>query len=375
MKKILHICNDDKFIALGKKIFDSVEGAENEFWIRPKQASFEYVDFPAENIYGEDLNQEKYIQQIYQADLLCIHFLHPDLYPLLNSGKIKIPVLWIGWGGDYYWLIDSCKNFDIFLPETAKLLKLPLQNSVIQVVIKKLKKLFRHNKFKTVNKITHFSPTFQEEYDLIKSTYTGFKPEYVEWNYGYITPELIQKYSSYYCTDDKILIGNSATPTNNHADIFLQLESVLKGKKIILPLNYGDKNYKLKVKTAAIQRFGSNVQILDSFMPVDDYDRILLQCRNVIVGSMRQQAVGTIITSMYMGANIFIFKDSINYKYFKGHGFHIFTVEELASKPELLDHKLSEDQINANREKINYLWSIDKNRKTIENLLSNIEKS
>ena len=128
------------------------------------------------------------------------------------------------------------------------------------------------------------------------------------------------------------------------------------------------------MKTAADKRFGSNVQILDSFMPVDDYDRILIQCRNVIVGSMRQQAVGTIITSMYMGANIFIFEDSINYKYFKDHGFHIFTVEELASKPELLDQKLSEEQINANREKINYLWSIDKNRKTIETLLSTLKK-
>lgn len=372
MKRILHICNDDKFIPQGKRIFDAVPNSQSTYWVRPKKEKLEHIEFPCENIFNLDLNQKKYINQINQFDLLCIHFLHQDLYPLLNSKKITVPILWIGWGGDYYWAIDTHKDFNLFKPRTKKMVKKSSDLSLLSFVTKKIKKIKCKSNFEAINNIDYISLTFKEEYDLIKSNYSSLSPKYISWNYGYITQDVINQYEKFFCLDNKVLIGNSATSTNNHLDIFYDLNSILKEHKMVLPLNYGNSSYKNDISTFAKNTWGDNVTVLDKFIPLEEFNKILIQCRNVIIGSMRQQAVGTIITSMYMGANIFMYKDSINYLFFKNHGFHIFSIEDLKKNSNLLNTKLNQKQILENRNKINYLWSIEKNKDAISKLLEEL---
>ena len=121
LKKILHICNDDKFITPGKIIFDSVPDTENEFWVHPNNGELQHCKFECENIYQKDLTQKEFTERINQFNLICIHFMSDKAYRLLLSGKVKIPVFWIGWGGDYYWLIESSPDFHLYRPETHKL--------------------------------------------------------------------------------------------------------------------------------------------------------------------------------------------------------------------------------------------------------------
>ncbi|MDO5656699.1 MAG: TDP-N-acetylfucosamine:lipid II N-acetylfucosaminyltransferase [Flavobacteriaceae bacterium] len=370
MKKVLHLCNDDKFIPLGKIIFDSLPEIENIFWVLPQKEEFQFIPFSAVNLANVNINSDETIAEINKFDLLCIHFLNPKWYPLLSSGKIKIPILWIGWGGDYYWMIDIHSNFDLFLPKTfKKAVKYP---AFLNPFVKKLKKLKHSNKFKTLHQIQYFSPTFEEEFHLIKSSFPEWKAVYTPWNYGYINDSLIEKYSQLKCHGNKILIGNSATPTNNHLDIFHRLGHILSNYSLVLPLNYGNDAYKKTVIDQAKSTF-PQVEILDQFFAVNDFDKILMQCQNLIIGSIRQQAVGTIITSMYMGANVFIFKDSMNYAFFKNHGFHLFSIEELEANPNLLNQRMNEQQLQQNRQKINELWSIKRNAEQISRLLKYID--
>ena len=372
MKKILHICNDNLFIAFGKKIFDSVINLENEYWINTSKKNFEYVKFDANQLTSEQISSPRFLQRINASDLLCIHFLNENLYDVLYSGKIKIPVLWIGWGGDYYWMIDTYPHFQILLPKTTAFIqKFPLPTWSTKL-IQKIKKFKHEEKFKIVNKIDYFSPAFEEDFSLIKKNYPGFKPTYIDWNYGYLNAETIAKYEKLRFHGKKVMIGNSATPTNNHLDIFDLCADILQNRELIIPLNYGSEDYAKTIAHSAKKLFGSQLEILEELLPAAEFDAKLMECQNLILGNIRQQAIGTMITAMYMGINIFVFEKSINYRYFKKQGFHLYTIEQLIQQPELLDSQLDEEKVQFNRQKINYLWSIEKNRDTIADLLDTL---
>lgn len=357
---------------LGKTIFDTTPACENTFWLNQYEGQNSYFSGEFEDISHQNLSSDTYINRINGYDLLCFHFLAHRYYPLLASGKIKIPILWIAWGGDYYWLIDSQKDFDLFLPRTFKY---TYQNNVpysFRFLLKYLKRFRYRNKLKALQQIDYFSPIFKEEFDLIQQNFPSFTAKFFEWNYGYIDDKVIAKFATYYCTDQKVMLGNSATPTNNHLDLFDLLQEVLKNRSVILPLSYGNKDYKEEVKESAKQMLSSELQILEDFQSTDDFFKTLMTCGNLILGSMRQQGVGTLISALYLGAKVFVFKNSINYAYFKNQGFNIFSIEELLQSPQLLDYTFSKVQIQLHREKIQSLWSIDSNRNAISQLLKQI---
>ena len=371
LKKLLHISNDDRFITIGKKIFENVANTQNDFWIFPNQKEFEFVKFNAENLFEVNINTQDYYQKINEYDLICIHFLNPKLFALLKSKQIKKPILWIGWGGDYYWMMDTYKDFNIILPHTSRLIqRIPFQK-YIQSLVKKLKKLKTSPKLESINQIQYFAPVFKSEYELIRKNFPHFKPQFVEWNYGYIDQEVTDFYSSLWRHGNKIMIGNSATPTNNHIDVMQDLKDVLAKEELIIPLSYGHPLYKNFIAKYARKNF-NKIEVLEKLIPEKEFDQIMLNCSNLIVGSIRQQAVATISKALYMGINVFLYEDSLNYKFFKENSFYIYSIEELKTNPHLLKTQLSKEQIIENRERINRFWSIDKNSQSIANLLESL---
>lgn len=373
MRRILHISNDDKYISLGKRIFDQVPAVENTYWIIPgTNHTIQNVSFAHENLALKNLNSSYYHDQINSYDLICIHFLNLEVYPVLRSKKITTPILWIGWGGDYYWLIDTCPDFNLLLPHTRKWVHHIFLGNKLTSFVKKLKKIKRSPKLQAVNQISYFAPIYSAEFQSIKKTYPNFKPQFLEWNYGYIDQDIIAYYTPLRRYGDVVMIGNSATPTNNHLDIFEDLSHVLQEAEIILPLNYGDTSYKKHISKVAKEKFGDRAMILNDFISTKDFDKELLKCRNLIIGSNRQQAVGTIITALYLGLNVFLYKNSFNYDFFKTMGFYVYSIEDLIAQPQLLQSQLQDEQILENREKINQCWSIEKNVNSITNLLQSI---
>ena len=356
---------------LGKTIFDAVPNVSNTFWINSKRNSFDFINFEAKNLFNEDLSQEKYHNLINQFDLVCFHFLDTKYYQLLKTKKIQIPTFWIGWGGDYYWLIDTLKDFEIYLPKTKKWAQNSAYN-LIDFLVKDLKKLKRKKNATILNQLDYFAPALSSEYDLIKSNYKKFKPELVHFNYGYLNNQVIQQLEKLHVAGEKILIGNSATPTNNHLDVLDDLKGILQEEKLIFPLNYGKDDYK-KMLMHFIHNNFEKAEILKEFVPNDDFNRILMQCQNVIMGNKRQQALATILLSLYMGANVFLYEKSVNYAFLKKEKFHLYTIEQLKKNSSLLKSKLTENQIIANREKINHLWSIQRNVDVLNQLISTLK--
>lgn len=372
MKRILHISNDDKFLCLGKTIFESVPSTKNEFWVIQDKEQIQHINFEHKVFYPLKEVSEDLFTTLNSYDLICIHFLNPQLYSILNSNKINTKILWIGWGGDYYWLINTHPEFNLYLPETTKFIHNSNWIVKLQPILKQLKKVKGRMKLPTINRVDYFAPVNKSEFDIILKNHANFRPQFVDWNYGYITQDIINYYASLKRSGNKVMIGNSSTPTNNHLDVFKELEHVLENESLILPLNYGNKTYAKNLKLTLSKQYNLNLEYKDDLMSLEDFNQLLLECKSLIIGSSRQQAVGTIITALYIGVNVFLFKESLNYKYLNSLGLNFLSIEEMKENPELINRELNLDQIEKNRKIINEIWSLERNANTIKELLHNI---
>ena len=92
-------------------------------------------------------------------------------------------------------------------------------------------------------------------------------------------------------------------------------------------------------------------------MPIDKYIQLISSCSVVIMNHTRQQALGNIITMMYMGATIFLKEENPIYMFFKKHNAVIFTIYDLEKNHDLLDYRLSVEEIEINKRILKQHWS------------------
>lgn len=368
MKRILHIVTDDKFGKFVHQEFSQPEDVINEYLFVSENVQPIFINFPYQHHWdGADTYLERLMKTINTFQIVVIHFLNKNALRIISKLNPEIKVVWIGWGGDYYWLIDTLPQFSLYGEKTAKYLN--VKNSYFT---KKLKKIKRINKVRALQRIDYFSPVLQSEYDMIKINYPNFRAKYIAWNYGNLQDNYIAGYEDFKITDKNLLIGNSATPTNNHLDVFGKLEignTINFFDKIFIPLSYGNKEYKKFIIDQAETRLGSTVNIISEFLPYEQYMEILQQCDNVIMGHIRQQAMGNIITLLYLGAKIYFQEESVVYKDLISKGYSVFTVANLTDE-NLVKNPLNSNIVAVHRELLNTEWGKKSNSLNTQNICS-----
>lgn len=381
MLKIAHIAPDEKFIDIAVEIFESAYPKQNTFFIT-SAAPWKLIK---DNTIYHSLNKKEWLQlflmkrdQLKSYDLIILHSLPTML--LVPMAFLKQRYVWLGWGYDYYE-----RAFDeALIPEKLILAKTALHTSVlldsantersslfklIQGVVKKIfnsKCLYRL----AMRNLVVFSPVLPKEFDLVKNRYgLGMNTKYYSWNYGFLEKHLIKNIELENVEfASAILLGNSATPTNNHIEALDIILSSHSERHIYIPLSYGNPRYAEVIKNYinCSNKLTSQCKVLDKFMPMHEYSSIINRCGYVIMNHVRQQALGNIIATMYRGAKIFLREESIIYGFFKDHGAVIYSVQELEKKPSLLDKHLAKEDIIKNRKVIEAIWSekimIDKTR-------------
>ena len=179
------------------------------------------------------------------------------------------------------------------------------------------------------------------EYAIIKKEF-NLNAEYLDYNYG------INNFNEFKKTTlgNSILVGNSATASNNHLDIFDIIQNT--NKKIIVPLSYGayDFNkYKSSIISEGKRVFEDNFYPIEHFMPLDDYRELTLSCNSVIMYHIRQQALANIFMSLYQGMRVFLNSKSPTYSFLKSEGIIIFDLKQ--------DYKLLGLELNEKEKQIN----------------------
>lgn len=356
-KKILHFADDEKFIQHAYEAFTEQNHVENHFAVFSSDDHLRHIHFPVETLSENFFDKSENIDFLQTYDAIVIHFLHTRYFKLLGNKSFTKKIFWIGWGGDYYWLIDTLPNFEIYKPLTQKLIHEVNQLPVLSSALRILKRLKRRKNAALLNRIDFFSPVLEVDYQLIKKNYRNFKPKFIRWNYGNLEDNFIKGIENKKVKGNKIIIGNSATATNNHVDIFSLISNFnYKSLEIIIPLNYGDKEYGRLVTDIAKKKF-PKVYILDDFLKYEDYQNILLSCGNVFMGHIRQQAMGNVITLLYLGAKLFFFSESVVFKYLLEKGFVVFTFDDLLKNPTFINQYLDIDTVEKQKFIANSLWS------------------
>lgn len=159
------------------------------------------------------------------------------------------------------------------------------------------------------------------EYGIVKPTVKHFR-------FSYYPIDYVKNYIEYTTKENHILLGNSATLTNNHLELFKILEDLdLRNFKIFAPLSYGNKIYADYIIDVGAKMFGQRFNPIIKFIPFEEYQRFLSSCAIVIMNHYRTQAAGNVLTSLYLGSKVYLSEKSTLYQYLKRIGCIVFSVE------------------------------------------------
>lgn len=330
MLKIIHICSDEKFIDSTIKQFDLINGVDSTFCAQTEAPSFKFIKSTTVLKFN-DANKMIDFANKGHFDFAILHSL---CYSPTFLNRLNIPVLWASWGfdiySDYYDLIQKPISLSLYKPLSNKFAEnhpKTIHDKII-VFLRKFGVLSKRQKeFNTlINKIPYISVVLEDEFEMIKKPYPHFKKFPFRYMGQVISKEDFQPAQ----ISNKILLGNSLNPTNNHLDILKILEKRTIKCEVYIPISYpaGYKVYKDALKKYASELKYVTVFFMEDFIPKEEYFRIIDQCGVAIFGHIRQQAVGNISRMLLKGKKVFLYKDSIIYKSFTSLNYKLFSLEE-----------------------------------------------
>lgn len=172
-----------------------------------------------------------------------------------------------------------------------------------------------------------------------------------------------------------ILIGNSATYENNHADAFDILRTVTlpPGSDLIAPLNYGDDAYAREITRLGGECFGTRFRPIRELLPFPRYADLLRSCSAAIFYHERQQGFGTVALALWNGLKVFLSKNSLLYTHLKKQGFLVLSVQDDLNAEELAT-PLPRDTVIAQRSLLAEHYSRAALRKRLRESVEEIER-
>lgn len=330
MKKIrvLHIVKDDKFIDGPLSHFED-DGRFENFVVMIVDSP----DYKCKFIKNQEkikflYNKRLVKEELQKDDYDAIFFYSLTDYRIFNYIPQKKIVIWWAWGYDIYGY-DRFLDISLYKPLTKQYIA--NKESIYGRIIN----FFKSNKIylllrdgyreKALKRIDYFQPVIHSEY-LLMQKIIGFRAqEFYYPNSRNFALQLNVKKNA----NGSIMIGNSATATNNHLDIWERINNFIPiESEVFIPINYGDMNYAMDIEDV-ISKSNQNVKFLKSFIPSVDYFRMLDSCSYAIYGVLRQQAMGNIFRCLSKGVKVFFYKESLPYKYFKDLGCDVFAIEEI----------------------------------------------
>lgn len=317
--KILHIAVWDKFIPpYIEFVQENFNKDEHIFFV------IRGVDYIGDFKEGDNVFEVRSLFQMLSCFISCqkviLHGMFSRklilflllLYPLLAK------VYWAMWGGDVYFDLSSSKGIKEKITRSLRLL-----------VLKKLK---------------NFITGIPGDYEYLRNRY-GVSGK-VFHCLGYLSNVIEEPFqASEVISQKRILVGNSATISNNHFKCFEMIKEIDPGDlEVISPLSYGDKEYGRDVAKVGKELFGDRFIPLVDFIPYGDYLKLLANIQFAILNQKRQQSVGSIIQLLGIGTKIYMDDSSSHFRYFKDEGFFVFSFRDMNFEP------LSLEQVENNRD-------------------------
>jgi len=343
---IVHLFEDQKFVDITIENFENVSVGLNKYIVFSNNQELKFVSSKEHTLILPNSSYKLDLDLIYKdCQLLIIHFLSPVKLYVLKNKPSHIKVIWSVWGSDAYdhfsnqnFLEPLTNNIRRSLFQIRKSFNLYTLYHLVRYRVKPLRK-----ELKLLQLVNYVITVLPNEFNIIKREFS-LMAEYIDYSYG------ANKFNSFSnsALGNSILIGNSATSTNNHLDIFNIIKDT--NKKLIVPLSYGAydyKNYKDLVISEGLRIFKNSFIPLEDFMPLHEYRELTSSCNSVIMYHIRQQAIGNIFMFLFQGMRVFLNSKSLTYIYLKDKGMIIF---DLKQDYKLIGIELNDDQKRINKE-------------------------
>lgn len=366
---ILHLVNDEKVINRTIDLFENAFPGENLFVVFSRRKDYKYVR-KGKNVLstGEFMVRKNQLS----VNSILIHLLNTHKIHFLNKLNLqKVPIYWIIWGADLYNRLLQPKGFQLFDPKSKYQRKKRWKNLLYAPVSCLHNKIRAAQTVRFIKKRVDYlvTDTTENDYEVFLSYYPQMKEK--PWKDFFYYPidevlgaELVKATSQ----GTNILIGNSASLTNNHEyamDILSHFD--LGNRKVIVPLSYsGKKESKEIVIQIGKLYWGDKFQPLLDFMPLHDYNALLVSVNVAIYGNWRQEAIGNILIVLYLGAKVFISYRNPVLEWARRHQLIVFELEEMTQAD--LDSPLSEREKLHNREILLSLY----NKKRLSELIASL---
>lgn len=381
--KLLHIISDEKFPDAAYRQFEEVAPGVSTFMLPGTKAPIRHLkEIVPVRVSRFSFLNPAFINSLEKYDAVILHSMTRFAIELIGRASRKTKFVWIGMGFDYYDLIY--KNVHEMLePETSSVVKdtLPTfgrkgpRNPIKRFLLPFLYPNSKRKK-ELIQRVEIFCPVLPSESEKLKSKLERFHPKTVAWNYG-AQSRLIDSGSDFgWVSGDNILVGNSATPTNNHVEIFRSLSRIQLplSSKIVVPLSYGDVRYRKKIVELGNELFGDQFQPVTDFMGIDEYISLLQSCSIMIMNHKRQQGAGNVGIGVFLGAKVFINPSSPLYEHYRNTGFTIFSVTGLEKELREKVTGLSMDLASRNREKLQQERGKEAHLRKTANLIAEIQQ-
>lgn len=367
--KFLHIIKDDKFFDGVINAFESDERLENRSVLMVKSKNYKFNRIrqteKVDLLWNKQMQRDCLCSSDY--DVVFFHSLTADRYKYLQYiPKDKI-VIWWCWGYDIYFGSHGMRPLvplEEYKPITSQLFAERRKN--ILYIAKDLfcymkgqieKEHYYRLRRMVLSRVDFFQPVIPLEYEIMKNQ-KGFQAK--EFYYP-------RRFTSYYaetgCIKNEnggILIGNSATYTNNHLDVWTDIHKYVPSyRNIIIPVNYGVQRY-ADYLSKEIKSKSHHIHFIREFMPRDEYFKLIDGCSYAVFGVIRQQALGNINYCLCKGIKVFLYRDSLVYRFLKNSGFVVFAIEDIdeeSFKQPLTKNQLLQNK-NAFEKEKNYIEQV-----------------
>lgn len=314
-RRIVHLVVDDKFIDAAIREFEAVAPGCHDYLVLGSGTSWRHL----RSTRVQPLQPAQWSARVRQPDVAAVvlHGLMPQHYALLAEVPPEPTVVWLGWGYDYYGLLADAFPQGLLLPATAALMSAlqprsprPVDGMMRASELSVARPYAKPSAAQraALRRVDIFSPVLDDEVALVRRHQPWFTARHLPWNYLTLEDDLEVGPPNATPPGPNLLVGNSATATNNHLEAFELVRRCvdLAGRQVVVPLSYGDPAYAREIVKAGRRLFGDAFVPLLEFLPRERYIELLDSCGIVVMNHLRQQALGNVVIAGLRGARLFL---------------------------------------------------------------------
>ena len=336
LKRIVNIMPDEKFLDYYIEMSEQFIPDQSSYLVFKNTSILNFIKSKNKNLsiipdtlmFSEDL-----INSLKNSDKIIFHSFRREYKKFIEDISGSVELIWLFWGFDGY---ITQKNRNYLGDITAKLRFKKSSIGYLRYIKNKIyndrivSKVGRDHL--SIIKMMDYCATWVEaDIDLARE----INPELKHLYFNYYTEELMDFPSGHSINLNlqTLMLGNSGSEYNNHAEALLYLKEINFTGKIYCPLSYnGTEHYKANIIKLGNDLFGKNFVAMQHFVSLKEYQNIVNSCDVVWMNHKRQQAAGNIFSALCMGKVVIL--DPINpmISTFKKWGMKTYTKEVLINK-------------------------------------------